>query len=69
VCGDDAPSRAAAIALIEDLGVRAIDAGPLQNAIALEALTPVLLYINKRYKNPGVGLRITGLGAERPVES
>ena len=61
VCGDDEPSRAAAIALIEDLGVRAIDAGPLQNAIALEALTPVLLHINKRYKNPGVGLRITGL--------
>ena len=65
VCGDDEPSRAAAIALIEDLGVRAIDAGPLQNAIALEALTPVLLHINRRYKNPGVGLRITGLGASK----
>jgi NADPH-dependent F420 reductase len=64
VCGDDEPSRAAAIALIEDLGVRAIDAGPLQNAIALEALTPVLLHINRRYKNPGVGLRITGLLSE-----
>ena len=42
-------------------GMRAIDAGPLANAVAVEALTPVLLYINKRYKVPGAGIRITGL--------
>jgi predicted dinucleotide-binding enzyme len=41
--------------------MRAVDAGPLANAVAVEALTPVLLYINKRYKVPGAGLRITGL--------
>lgn len=44
-------------------GMRAIDIGPLANSIAAEALTPVILYINKRYKAPGAGIRITGLDA------
>lgn len=61
VCADDDDARAQAMTLIEDLGVRAVDAGPLRNAIALEALTPVLLHLNRRYKSRGCGLRITGL--------
>jgi NADPH-dependent F420 reductase len=61
VCSDDEAARAVGIGLISELGVRAIDAGSLKNTVALEALTPVLLYINKRYKSPGAGLRITGL--------
>jgi hypothetical protein len=62
VCGDDADAKDDVIQLIEAVdGMRGIDAGPLANAVAAEALTPVLLYINKRYKVPGAGLRITGL--------
>jgi hypothetical protein len=61
VCADDDGARAAAMALIEDLGVRALDAGSLRNAIALESLTPVLLHLNRRYKSRGCGLRITGI--------
>ncbi len=61
VCGDHDDAKAAAMALIGDLGVRAIDAGPLCNAIALESLTPVLIYINKRYKSRSAGIRITGI--------
>jgi len=61
VCCDDRGRRGEAMALIEDLGLRAIDAGVLANAVALEALTPVLLHINRRYKAGGAGLRITGL--------
>ena len=38
-----------------------LDAGPLKNAVALESLTPVLLYMNKRYKSEGTGLHITGI--------
>ena len=49
------------VGLLGDLGLRGLDAGPLQNAIALEALTPVLLHLNKRYGGRGAGLRITGL--------
>jgi 8-hydroxy-5-deazaflavin:NADPH oxidoreductase len=61
VCGDDAESKDTAMKLIGDLGLRAFDAGPLRNAVALESLTPVLLYLNKRYKSAGAGLRITGI--------
>jgi len=63
VCGDDADAKQEVARLVEAIdGMRAIDAGPLANAVAAEALTPVLMYINKRYKSPGAGIRITGLG-------
>ena len=62
MCGDDADAKAEVAQLVEAIdGMRAIDAGPLANAVAVEALTPVLLYINKRYKVSGAGIRITGL--------
>jgi len=61
VCGDDKDARAAVISLVADLGLRGIDAGVLKNAIALESFTPVLLYINRRYKSVGSGIRITGI--------
>ena len=62
VCGDDDEAKAEVTQLIEAIdGMRAIDAVPLANAVAAEALTPVLLYIHKRYKLTGAGIRITGL--------
>lgn len=61
VAGDDADAKAIIIDLIADLGLRGVDAGALANAIALEALTPVLLSINRRYKIRGAGLRILGI--------
>ncbi len=61
VCGDDADAKAQTIRLIGDLGLRALDAGPLANAVALEALTPVLLHINKTYGAAASGIRVTGL--------
>lgn len=60
VCGDSAEAKEAALTLIGDLGMRGLDCGPLRNAVALESLTPVLLYLNKRYKST-TGLRITGI--------
>ncbi len=61
VCGDNADAKTHAIQLAEAAGMRGIDAGPLANAVAVEALTPVLLYINKAYKVKGAGIRITGI--------
>jgi predicted dinucleotide-binding enzyme len=61
VCADDPRAMTTTLKLVEDLGMRAFDAGPLRNAIALESLTPVLLHMGKRYKSPGLGIRITGL--------
>jgi NADPH-dependent F420 reductase len=60
VCSDHDDARAQVIRLIADLGIRALDAGPLRNAVALEALTPVLLHLNKRYGSK-VGIRIEGV--------
>lgn len=61
VCGDDAAARETVIGLARDAGLRAWHAGPLANSAAAEALTSVLIAINKRYKVPGSGIRITGV--------
>lgn len=62
MCGDDDEAKTEVAQLIEAIpGMRAVDAGPLANSVAAEALTPVLLYINKHYKVVGAGIRITGL--------
>jgi 8-hydroxy-5-deazaflavin:NADPH oxidoreductase len=39
---------------------RAIDAGPLANARALEGMTAVILNVNRRYK-AHAGIRLVGL--------
>lgn len=64
VCGDNADAKNSTIELVKAAGMRGIDAGTLANAVAVEALTPVLLYINKRYKAKGAGIRITGVSVE-----
>ncbi len=61
VCSNDEAARTLVVGLVGDLGLRALDAGSLRNAIALEALTSVLIHLNKRYKSKGTGVRITGL--------
>ncbi len=61
VCGEDLGAKDLTIELVGQLGLRAFDAGPLRNAVALESLTPVLLYLNKRYHSDGAGIRIVGL--------
>jgi NADPH-dependent F420 reductase len=60
VCGDDEVARSTVMRLISQLGARALDAGPLANAVALESLTPVLVHLNKRYKAT-TGIRFIGL--------
>ncbi|MCU0464612.1 MAG: NADPH-dependent F420 reductase [Anaerolineae bacterium] len=64
VCGDDTMAKAEVIRLVEAAGMRGLDAGPLDNAVAVEAMTPVLLYINRAYKVKGAGIRITGIENE-----
>lgn len=61
VAADDARARATTIALIGDLGLRGLDAGPLENAVALESLTPVLIHLNKIYKSKSAGILFTEL--------
>ena len=61
VCGDDRAACDIVIGLCADIGIRGLYAGPLRNSAAAEALTSVLITINRRYKVVGAGIRITGL--------
>ncbi|HVH51827.1 MAG TPA: NAD(P)-binding domain-containing protein [Gaiellaceae bacterium] len=61
VCGDDAGAKELALALAENVVTgRALDAGPLASARALEGMTAVIVNLNRRYKGHA-GVRIVGL--------
>lgn len=62
IFGDDPKDRAVVVALAEAAGLRGVHAGPLANSVAAEALTSVLIGINRNYKVDGAGIRITGIG-------
>jgi len=68
VCGDDGTACDTVIELAGAIGLRGIYAGPICNAAAAEALTSLLIVINRRYKVRGSGVRITGLGSPTAVE-
>ena len=60
VCGNDKEARAQVITLVEAAGMRGFHAGSIANAAAAEALTSLLIFINKQY-SCHAGIRITGL--------
>ena len=60
VCGDEPAAKEPALELgARIVAGRAIDAGPLANARALEGMTAVILNVNRRYK-VRAGIRLTG---------
>ncbi len=61
VCGGDKASREIVIELIRKTGIDAFDAGVLANAVAVEALTAVLIAVNIKYKVKGAGIRLVGV--------
>jgi hypothetical protein len=61
VCGDDDDAKAAALELAAMLVTgRALDAGPLASARALEGMTAVIVNLNRCYKGHA-GLHVVGL--------
>jgi NADPH-dependent F420 reductase len=61
VCGDDDGAKELALVLAAKVVTgRALDAGPLASARALEGLTAVIVNLNKRYRGHA-GVEITGL--------
>ena len=61
IAGDDPRAKEPALELAGKLvGGRAFDAGPLANSRALEAMTAVILNVNKRYR-AHAGLKLTGI--------
>jgi NADPH-dependent F420 reductase len=64
IFGDEPKDRAIVADLAKAIGLRGVHAGPLANSVAAEALTSVLIGINRNYKVDGAGLRITGIGTD-----
>lgn len=60
VCGDDGEAVEAVRELLGRVGLRSWHAGPLANSAATEAMTSLLIQINRRYKIAHGGIRITG---------
>ena len=68
VCGNDRAAREAVVGLVEAAGMKGWHAGPVDNSAAAEALTSVLIFLNRTYGIDGAGIRITGeprSGADR----
>lgn len=63
VFSDDIAVRDQVIELANVVATRGVHGGVLANSVAAEALTSVLIAINRRYKIPSAGIRITGLTA------
>ena len=61
VCADEAETADTVVALAEAIGLKAWNAGPLANSVVAEGLTSVLIALNRKYKVPGSGIRITGI--------
>lgn len=62
VTGNKAEAREVVVGLAQRAGLRAWHAGSLENSAAAEALTSVLIFMNKRYGGVHTGIRITGIG-------
>lgn len=60
VFGDDKDARAQVVALANAMGLRGLHAGALANSAAAEAMTSILIFLNKTYQVDGAGIRITG---------
>ncbi|HSY04494.1 MAG TPA: NADPH-dependent F420 reductase [Steroidobacteraceae bacterium] len=60
VFGDDRQARARVVRLAQAAGLRGLHGGPLANSAAAEALTSVLIFVNKTYAVDGAGVRLTG---------
>ena len=64
VSGNNKDARSQVIELIEACGMRGFHAGSIANAAAAEALTSILIFINKQYKCHA-GISLTGLDSEQ----
>jgi 8-hydroxy-5-deazaflavin:NADPH oxidoreductase len=60
VCADDQAAGDVGVELAEAAGMKAWFCGPLANSVVAEGMTSLLIGINRRYKIPGSGIRITG---------
>lgn len=67
VFSDDVEARQTVVDLCPGIGLRGLSGGALANSAAAEALTSILIYMNKTYKADGAGIRFTNLTAAPQV--
>lgn len=60
ITGNDADAREIIVKLSAQIGFKAWHAGSIDNSAVAEALTSVLIFMNKRYGIAGAGIHITG---------
>ena len=60
VAGNKRAARETVIRLAEEAGMRAWHAGPIENSAAAEALTSILIQINRRHDIAHSGIKIVG---------
>ena len=66
VCGDNKAARSEVIRLAQAAGMKGWHGGPIANSAAAEALTSLLLFINRNYGIDGSGFQITGTPGKDP---
>lgn len=60
VFSDDKAARMLVAGLADAIGLRGVQGGALGNSAAAEAMTSLLIFINKTYQVDGAGIRVTG---------
>jgi len=61
VVGTSKAARLEVLKLVQAAGMVGWDAGPIENAVVVEGLSSVLIYLNKQYGVEASGIRITGI--------
>jgi predicted dinucleotide-binding enzyme len=65
ITGAQPEARQAVLELVEAAGLRGWHAGPLENSAATEALTSLLIFMNKKYGSKHAGIRMTGISPDQ----
>ncbi len=61
VTGDKKDAREVVVQLARASGMRAWHAGPIANSVAAEAMTSLLIHLNKQFPGAHTGIKITGI--------
>ena len=61
VTGDKKDAREAVVQVARASGMRAWHAGPIANSVAAEAMTSLLIHLNKQFPGAHTGIKITGI--------
>jgi hypothetical protein len=64
VAGKGKDARQVVLGLVEDIGLKGWDAGPIENAVVVEGLTSILIGLNIQHHVHASGIKIIGIPEE-----